>query len=182
MIRGLVRPTSALEAAQRALSQITVIPVPPLYAPSDAGDRPIAYRLEDYNGGKDPFAVHCADWSYGNRTPTADCVGLVLWASGIDRKQPNYEGSRGPWLNCASLIDDAHGNQVYCEPVDEEEAVPGDWLVTPDHIGMVVRRKTRESDILVVDCSPRHGRATSINTGYPWSAACQALRYKRYIP
>lgn len=62
----------------------------------------------------------------------------------------------------------------------DHNAKTGDWLVTPDHIGLIVRPATRAGDHLVVDCSPRHGRETAINTGLPWSEACQVLRYKRY--
>jgi hypothetical protein len=184
--RGAVMSTTAVWAVQRALSMIGAVPMPPAGAPADAGRRPIAYRREDFNGGRDPFAAHCADWSYGLRTPTADCVGLVLWASGVDRCQPTYKGSRDEWLNCASLLDDANGSKVWCAPVRDSDARPGDWLVTPDHIGLIVRPEcrlvdgTEVCDHLVVDCSPRHGRATAVNTGYPWSSACRVLRYSRY--
>lgn len=187
MTRGAVRPTTRTEAVQRALAMITAIPAAPAGAPADAGHRPIAYRLKDFNGGRDPYAPHCADWSYGLRTPTADCIGFVLWASGVDRYQPGYKGSRDEWLNCASLLDDADGAKVWCSPVSHVEAAPGDWLVTPDHIGMIVRPdgttidETEASEHLVVDCSPRHGRSRAVNTGYPWSAACRVLRYSRYV-
>ena len=181
-MRGQIRKTTRSEAVARAYSMISAIPVPPPGSPSDAGNRPINYRLKDMNGGKDPFAPHCADWSFGNRTPTADCIGFVLWASGIDRYQPGYSGSRGDWLNCASLLDDAHGAKVYCRPlVTGEHPEAGDWLVTRDHIGIIVRPECTGSDDLVIDCSPRHGRGTAVNTGLPWSEACEVIRYTRYV-
>lgn len=181
--RGTILPMSRLGAVERALSMIAALPKPPAGAPADAGNKPIAYRLEDFNGGSNPLAAHCADWSYGDRTPTADCIGLVLWASGIDRKQPGYAGSRGEWLNCASLLDDARGNKVYCELVGMDKPVlPGDWMLTSDHIGLVVRPANAvDGKHLVVDCSPRHGRDTAVNLGRAWSTKCQIVRYKRYV-
>lgn len=188
-MRGKVLHLNRTQVVARALSMIPAIPVPPAGAPKDAGNRPIAYRLEDYNGGKDPTAEHCADWSYGLRTPTADCVGLALWASGIDRKQPAYKGSLGPWLNTDSLLADAHGDMVYCRPLMSGEAAKaGDWLISPStrsilgkrkpgHIGVIVRPALLPGQQhLVVDCSTRHGRDTAVNTGGPWSKACQVIR------
>ncbi len=175
-------------AVQRALSQIIAVPEPPKGAPADAGHRPVAYRLlGGYNGGFDPDAPHCASWSFGDRTPTADCVGFVLWASGVDREQPGYNGSRDVWLNCASLLDDANGTNLpagtaprrYCRPLAEHEPPrPGDWCLTRDHISMVVRvtGEPGREELLVVDCSPRHGRDAAINTGLPWSDACEVVR------
>jgi hypothetical protein len=147
-------------AAQKAFSMIIAVPVPPVGAPSDEGNRPIGYRLEDENGGRDPFAPHCEDWSYGLRTPTADCIGFVLWCSGIDRYQPTYHGSRGGWLNCISLLDDANRAKAWCRAVLYSAALPGDWLITDEHIGIIVRPAcylpdhTMTSDHLAVDCSP----------------------------
>jgi len=186
MTRGKIRPTTANEARLRALSQIYAVPTPPAGAPFDGGHRPIAYRKEDYNGGKDPYALHCADWSYGERTPTADCIGFMLWASGLDRLQPDYKGTRGEYLNCGSLLDDADGAQAWCKPVAAHEAQVGDWLMTPDHCGLIIRpacllpNGAMVADHLVVDCSPRHGWNTAINTGAPWSTSCRVVRYQRY--
>jgi hypothetical protein len=178
--RGTILRLYHWEAVQRALSMIVAVPIPPAGSPSDAGNRPINYRLEDYNGGDDPRAPHCASWSYGNRTPTADCIGFVLWASGVDRKQPGYSGSRGEWLNCAALCDDADlsvkGPQFCRNLARFEKALPGDWVLTRDHIAMLVRPDTTDSDPLVVDCSPRHGRKNSINTGGFWSETCRIVR------
>lgn len=138
--------------------------------------RPIGYCLKDFNGGTDPEAKHPAVKNPAMAQWTADCIGFVLWASGIDRKQPDYHGSLGEWLNCKSLLDDAHGAQRFCWKPPAHDALPGDWLLTPDHIGLIVRTATKDGDVLVIDCSPRHGRTTAINTGLPWSAACQVIR------
>jgi hypothetical protein len=163
------------------MSALLEIPVPPKGAPADAGNRPIAYRREEQNGGKNPDAPHCADWSYGNRTPTADCIGFALWASGIDRLQPGYDGTRGEWLNCHSLLADAGSDQRFCRPLRMgEAAAPGDWLLTKSHIGVIVRPETRASKVLIVDCSPRHGRDTAVGLGGPWSASCVVVRPLHY--
>ena len=161
----------------RAFRALISIPIPPKGSPGDAGNRPINYRLEEANGGSDPGAEDCCDWSFGNRTPTSDCIGFVLWCSGIDRKQPGYIGTRGEWLNCASLMDDAKGAQRFCQLLRMgEKERPGDWLMTRDHIGIVVRAECVDSDILVADCSPRHGRKHAIGLGGPWSDACVVVR------
>lgn len=184
--RGAIRKTSDIEAVRRALSALSQVPPPPDPTIEDAGHRPIAYRLEGgFNGGFDPFAPHCASWSYGGRTPTADCIGFVLWATGVDRCQPEYHGSVGVWLHCGSLLADADGDRVWCEPVDEHAAKPGDWLITQSHIAMIIRPaifspSVMRFDHLVIDCSPRHGRETAIGIGLPWSESCRVLRYKHY--
>jgi hypothetical protein len=59
----------------------------------------------------------------------------VLWGSGVDRDQPSYQGTRRPWLNGASLLNDADGAKLWCTPIPYAQALPGDWLVTPDHAG-----------------------------------------------
>jgi hypothetical protein len=175
-MRGTILRITREQAVTRVLSQITAMPLPP------AGTQrvPISYRQRPeggYNGGFDPSAPHCASWSYGNRTPTADCIGLLLWASGIDRDQPGYKGSRGEWLNCASLLDDADGAGKFCRPLAKAESpIGGDWVLTRDHCGMLVRPETATTDALVVDCSPRHGRKTAVNTGGFWSDACRVIR------
>lgn len=171
------------QVVARALSMIVATPEPRKKT-ADAGLRPIHYRLDTSGllGGDDPNAPHCADWSYGGRTPTADCIGFALWASGLARQQPGYSGSRGDWLNCASLLDDADGNRAWCRPLAAGEmAKPGDWLLTRDHIGVIVRPKLRPGqEHLVVDCSPRHGRNTAIDTGGPWSGECRVIRPQHY--
>src|SRR5678816_2773083 len=87
VMRGERGNISRSHAVARALSAIAAVPKPPAGAPDNAGQRPIAYRLHEANGGRDPFAGMCSDWSYGNRTPTADCIGFALWASQLDRCQ-----------------------------------------------------------------------------------------------
>ncbi len=180
-MRGQNLRLDRYRAVARGFRELMSIPIPPKGAPPDAGNRPINYRLEEKNGGSDPGADDCCDWSYGERTPTADCIGFVLYCSGIDRKQPGYKGTRGEWLNCASLMDDAKGAQTYCRTLrDGEREMPGDWLLTRDHIGLIVRRATDDSEILVLDCSPRHGRKHAIGLGGPWSDACTVIRPKIY--
>jgi len=182
MTRGTILHLHRDEVISRGFSQISCVPKPPPNSPDDAGNRAIVYRLEGgFNGDTDPNASHCASWSYGNRTPTADCVGFTLWSSGIDRCQPGYKGSRDEWLNCQSLIDDADGESIYCRNVLNKDALPGDWLVTPDHIALIIRPSVVGSDVLVIDCSPRHGWVQSINTGLPWSQACHVLRPNFYL-
>jgi hypothetical protein len=186
--RGVVRALTRQQAIERALSALSQVPDPPDPDVSDAGRRPIAYRLDPgFNGGFDPFASHCASWSYGGRTPTSDCIGFLLWSSGIDRDQPQYHGVEGPWLNCVSLIADADGDRVFCESVDHDKAQAGDWLLTADHCAMIIRpaifgnATAMRFDHLVIDCSPRHGRDTAVGLGLPWSHACRVLRYKHYV-
>lgn len=192
--RGLILRIPREQAVLRALSQIVAVPTPLKTAPSDAGGRPISYRLPEKNGGFDPTAPHCASWSYGDRTPTADCIGFVLWASGMDRCQPHYDGTRDEWLNCASLLDDADKfdkdkTYNFCRPLatsgaNTERPQPGDWLLTRDHIAMIVRvplkwsmaGTTKSIPLVVVDCSPRHGYDNSIQMGTAWSPLCRVIR------
>lgn len=177
--RGKVLRIHSTVAVTRALSQIIVLPVPPRGAPADAGNRPINYRNDDSGllGGRDPEAPHCADWSFGDRVPTSDCIGLTLWSSGIDRYQPGFHGTHGAWLNCKSLMADARTTQKVCRPLRFGEVEqPGDWLLTEAHIGVIVRPTSKGSKMLIVDCSPRHGRETAVNIGGPWSKACQVIR------
>jgi hypothetical protein len=170
--RGEILYLHREEAVARAVSQLSVLVL----------GKPIHYRLKDFNGGADPHAAHCASISpaggaYKVKTPTADCIGLVLWSSGIDRKQPGYEGSLGEWLNCSSLLADAHGEQRFCRPLATgEAALAGDWVLTKTHIGMYLRAG------LVIDCSPRHARNAGVGTGVPWSSMCQTLRPLVYTP
>lgn len=193
--RGEILYITREEAVARAFRNMLAVPPAPRGAPTDAGNRAINYRREQDNGGADPEAPHCADWSYGDRTPTADCVGFVLHSSGIDRKQPGFSGTRGVWLNCASILDDARptGENVFGTTLGlGDRVLPGDWLVTPDHIGMIVRPAPvpdpQGIGHLVIDCSPRHipllKRVTrqwpAIGLGGPWSKKCVVLRPKIY--
>lgn len=181
MTRGAIRPTTPRLAATLAWHHATL-----LVQGADGNSRPVAYRLEEKNGGRDPNAPHCADLSYPDIVPTSDCIGLVLFCSGIDRLQPGYKGSRGEWLNCASLLDDADSIGKFCNPTDDHRARPGDWLVTRSHIAMIVRPAVYfggrlQFDHLVIDCSPRHGRTTAVGVGAPWSDACRVLRPTFYV-
>lgn len=170
---------------ERAINMLLARPVPP----SGDAARPIGYRNDDSGqlGGDDPTEPGCWDWSYGGRVPTADCVGLALWCCGIARRQPGYHGTRGEWLNCASMVDDAHGSQVFFELIAHADAEPGDLLITREHVGVIIRPATVTDgevvfDHLVVDCSPRHsGRPWSrpaVGTGGSWSRDCVVLRVK----
>lgn len=195
MIRGTRRPTTRADAVARAFVDLCAIPMPPPGAPSDAGNRPIAYRLETANGGKNPFAQNCGDWSYGDRTMTADCVGAVCFWLGIDRYQPdpNVFPEYGGWMNTDSIIE--HAQALHWPPADLWRPVvgpllpvrAGDVLVSPStrkplggrvpgHIGLIVRPATRVSDILVIDCSPTHGKDTAIGLRGPWSKKCIVIR------
>lgn len=184
MTRGKWLALTSEQRVSRALANMMIIPIPPEGAPSDAGKKPIAYRLKDVNGGDDPTAAHCAGWSYGLRTPTADCIGFLLHSGGIDRKQPLYAGIAGPWLHCPSLIADAKGAQRFVELVTGGVA-PGDFLLTEDHCAMILRPDPDGSggfSHLVIDCSPRHGRDTAIGIGYPWSASFTVCRLRQPPP
>lgn len=188
--RGEIFECTPSEAVSRVFSQL--IALPPLPEGPQEGRSapvPIAYRLHDMNGGFDPEAPYCASWSYGNRTPTADCIGLVLWASKIDRKQPGYKGSQGEWLSCISIIDDARKEGRFSKLVGNDEvhgkkARPGDWLVNSAHIGMVIRPETEVSALLVIDCSPRHAtdanRNAAIGIGRAWADDCIIVRPTNY--
>lgn len=181
--RGLNLRLLRNQVIDRAFDNMRAVPKPPPGAPADAGHRPINYRLNDYNGGKDPLAFTCNEWSYGDRTPTSDCIGFVLHSAGLDRKQPGYHGSRGEDLNCAALMDDAESaSPVFVRLVSAMERVlPGDFLLTRDHIALIIRPAPEPNpqgvEHLVIDCSPRHQRnGQAINTGGPWSDACVVVR------
>lgn len=190
MIRGTRRPTTRADAVARAFVDLCAVPKPPPGSPLDAGDRPIAYRLETANGGKNPFAQNCGDWSYGNRTMTADCVGAVCFWLGIDRYQPDPEvfPEYGGWMNTDSIIQHADADAALWRRLRLGESPrAGDVLVSPStrkllggrkpgHIGLIVRPATRVSDILVIDCSPTHGKDTAIGLRGPWSKECIVLR------
>jgi hypothetical protein len=180
MTRGKVLNLTRAQVASRAYMGLTTrVPVGGKWLP-------IAYRLKDVNGGSDPEAEHCAGIStggaYGKGVPTADCIGFVLWCSGIDRMQPGYQGALGVWLNCVSLIADAEGEQRFCRTLRPgEEVRVGDWLVNPKHIGLIVRPDAGGNH-LVMDCSPRYRKKSSditspaIGVWYAWAADCRVLR------
>jgi hypothetical protein len=195
MTRGTRLQLTRAQVVDRAWAQLRAIPAPPPGAPPDAGGRPITYRLETENGGDDPSQAGCWDWSFGNRTPTADCIGLVLHCLGIDRLQPGFKGSRGEWLNCASICDDADGARVFFEPIAIDQAIEGDVIISRGkdgghgHIAVIVRRACRwkvgdrveTSPPLVIDCSRRHEDQLGhegVGLGTPWSTSCRAVRYR----
>ena len=176
-------------AVVRALSHLRI-----LFKGNDGIERPIAYRLDDSGllGGDDPLAEHCADVSYGGRTLTADCIGFALYCAGIARRQPGFKGSRGEWLNTDSVLDDAHGAQVFFRTLKPgEKARPGDLVVTRSkfllgkriragHIEMLLRPAALDFKAMTIGCSPRFGRETAIGVGYTWSDACEVVRPLNY--
>lgn len=183
MTRGTNLRLLRNQVLDRAFDNMRAVPKPPGGSPADAGHRPINYRLKDYNGGKDPLAPFCCEWSYGSRVPTSDCIGFVLHSAGLDRKQPGFSGSRGEDLNCQALWDDAHSvSGVFVRLLGPAEpALPGDFMLTRDHIALVVRPEPVPNpqgvEHLVVDCSPRHQRnGQAINTDGPWSDGCIIVR------
>ncbi len=198
--RGTTVKLSRKEIVERALFGIIAVPRAPRGAPADAGNRPPHYRLPYPNGGDDPTRAygiygepHCFAWAYGDRTPVADCIGFALYCLGVDRYQPGYTGTNGAWLNCKSIVDDANGPRKFFTRATEAEALPGDLLIDDAHVGVIVRPalrwwvdtdgdnvldkgEDRREDILVVDCSPRHGREASVNFGGRWSSKCIVVR------
>lgn len=203
--RGTKLTLTRHEVVARALFGLVAVPLAPAGSPPDAGGRPGHYRLPYPNGGEDPtmgFQIgqpHCFAWAYGSRVPVADCIGFALYSLGVDRKQPGYKGTNGEWLNCKSIVDDANGKQVYFVRVTEAEALPGDLLIDENHVGVIVRRalnwfvdtdgdgvkdkgEDRKEDILVVDCSPRHGRESAVGLGHRWSSKCIVVRAKWLFP
>lgn len=184
------------QVCARALAHLTLVAKPHPPSPPDFTPAPVAYRNDDSGrlGGDDPTAENCADWSYGYRTLTADCVGFALYCAGLARYQPGFSGLNGSWLNTDSIIADAiGGRRTFFEEVKDGRAVlPGDLLVSRStfvagvrvkagHVGVIVRPAPSGAfEHLVVDCSPRHGRTTAINTGYPWSTKCIVVRPVTY--
>lgn len=195
MTRGTRLHLTREQVVVRAFAQLTAIPASPPGAPDDAGHRPVGYRLEAENGGDDPTAAGCWDWSYNDRAPTADCIGFALHCLGIDRMQPGYKGSRGEWLNCQSICDDAAGARRFFELVPWDQQLAADLLIDTGHVGVIVRRacswtvggRPVSCPPMVVDCSPRHGRAgatighAGIGVGGPWSSACRVVRLRGLV-
>lgn len=188
----------------RAMLAIVAVPAAPAGAPRGAGGRPTHYRLEHPNGGDDlttqfTLTGPCGSaWAYGDRTPVKDCIGHALACLGVDRKQPGFAGVNGEWLNCKSIVADATGAQKFFYKVADELAKPGDVLVDDAHIGVIVRAKLAwwldrdgdgkvdpgeeiKLDLLVSDCSPRHGRETAVGLGGRWSSSCIVARFKHLI-
>ena len=110
-MRGVIAAVTIEEAVERAKSMIWFEPELPEDAGIGAKSQPIRYRLPKFNGGKDPLADHPADWSYGKRSPTCDCIGFIAWSLGFDRYQPvhfdrNKKGKviYGGYINTNSSI------------------------------------------------------------------------------
>lgn len=204
MTRGVIRPTTAGEAAIRALGMVGLCPAPPAGAPRDAPRSPIRYRLAaGHNGGADPLAEHPASWSFGDRVPTCDCTGLVCWALGFDRLQPHAFPHYGGYINTDSALIDAGSSRSFFEPRDGIPVV-GDVVIyggqTRDgkrvkvgHWGIVVLahrdfepgNPTRRNFelIRIVDCSSSMSRKTGAaiherGAGL-WAKRGQFLRYVR---
>ena len=166
MTRGAIRPTSHAEAVERARSMLGYVPAPHPETPAGYPVGPIQYRLKPgHNGGDDPYAPHPASWSYGHRTPTCDCVGLVMWAWGLDRMQPERSKiyAQG-WLNTNSLIASAEAGEGIVEQIDAPEL--GCAVVYPSrgdtmgHIGIVTGLPAEMcwEDLTVIDCAASHSR------------------------
>jgi hypothetical protein len=190
-----ILPLTRDQVVSRALAHLTLVSEPHDHSPPDFVPAPVAYRLDDSGrlGGDDPSAPHCADWSYGYRTLTADCIGFALYCAGLSRFQPGYQGLNGSWLNTDSAIHDAEGPMTFFRPVfGGERVLPGDLLVSRStyalgvrksvgHIGVIVRpRPSDRFEHLVVDCSPYHGRDQAIGVRKPWSTRCQVVRPLHY--
>lgn len=190
-----ILPLTRPEVLARAFSQLALVSKPHKLSPPDFLPAPIAYRLDNSGllGGDDPSAPLCADWSYGYRTLTADCIGFALWAAGMSRYQPGYVGMNGSWLNTDSLVRDAEGQMKYVRPVmSGERVLPGDFFVTTSkyvmgirrevgHIGIVVRPRPSDAfEHLLIDCSPFHGKTTAIGLRKPWSTEGHFLRPLHY--
>lgn len=179
-----ILPLTRDQVVARALAHLTLVASPHPSSPPDFMPAPVAYRLDDSGrlGGDDPSAPHCADWSYGYRTLTADCVAFALYCAGLSRYQPGYKGTRGAWLNTDSISDDAEGQMRFFRPLfSGERVLPGDLFVTRSkyvlgvrshigHIGVVVRPRPSDAfEHLIIDCSPFHGKTTAIGLRKPWS-------------
>jgi hypothetical protein len=173
------------QVVARALAHLTLVSQPHKFSPPDFVSKPVEYRLDEsgLTGGDDPTAPHCADWSYGYRTLTADCAGFALYCVGLARYQPDYKGLNGAWLNTDSIIADAaRQRRFFFELEARDEVRPGDLMVTRStfalgvrvkagHVGVIIRPSPSAAfEHLVVDCSPYHGRTTAIGLRKePWA-------------
>lgn len=185
-------------AGERALSDIAGVDLtvpPPTGYPVlslEVDKRPIMcpaiyYRLNDYNGGKDPTARDCATrWRAPDSTTwnrTSDCIGGMSWAGGWDRYQPvRFQHIYGGWINTDSMRQDAAGPRRCFVRRDRPE--PGCYVVFASgagghkvgHIGGVVdvpaeyAPSEREWWVAlgVVDVAGREGRANLRTTGLTW--------------
>ena len=171
MTRGAIRPTTALEAAERARSMIAFVP--------QVGGKPILYRLKGgYNGGKNPFAPHPASWSPPDSQGlawsargawTCDCSGFAAWALGLDRFQPD---TAIRWVETSRMILDSRGDrpELFAEveyPELGAVAVYGDRGGRQGHVGIVVEvpaewdvEHPQHELVRVVHCSTGNQRRT----------------------
>lgn len=191
-----VLPLTRDQVVARAFAQLRLVAEPHKFSPPEFVASPVAYRLDDSGqlGGDDPTAPHCADWSFGYRTLTADCIGFALYCAGIARYQPDYKGLNGSWLNTDSVVADAQRIRRFFDTVDAgEEVKPGDLMVTRSkytlgvmtkrgHIGVIVRPAPSAAfNDLVIDCSPFHGRTTAIGLRKePWARDYVVVRPLSY--
>lgn len=154
-------------------------PMPP-GAPADWRPKPIQYRLLKANGGKDPWAQHPADWSYGKRTPTCDCSGFVAWCLGYPRRLD------GRWYSTDGMLRDARGARRVFEVIETPElgcvaVYGGRWRgaerLRAGHVGIVTGvpaewSGNNWSDLEVTHCSStnarRTGGAIAITDGLLW--------------
>lgn len=201
--RGQIRPTTNAQAVDRARVMVGFKPVLPPRAPEGIARQPIRYRLSPNNGGKNPYAQHPADWSYGRRTPTCDCIGLVVWCLGFDRLQKGHFEARGGWANTDSILADAYGPAEFFEVIDAPElgcvvvygSVRRNGRRRPGHIGLVVDPLPAEfssdykecwTDVRVIHCSrgndTRTGAAVRETSAYAWRRRGVFLRYKKSAP
>lgn len=194
--RGLIRPTRRDEAVARAYLMPLFMCHRHKESPPDFYSRPHAYRLEDNNGGKNPYAEDPGDWSYGYRVKTSDCIGFITWAAGFDRFQKYHFPEYGGWINTDSILEHAAAGheKPWFKVIDAKDAKAGDFLVVgstrsailrrriPGHIKMIVRPATPVSKILVVDCSPSNGRESAIMVKEQASLGkYKVVRYTGYV-
>lgn len=179
-----ILPLTRDQVVARAFDHITLVSEPHKFSPPEFVSKPVAYRNDDSGslGGDDPTAPHCADWSFGYRTLTADCVGFALFCAGIARYHPDYKGLNGGWLNTDSVIADAQRiRRFFREVTAGDPVLPGDLMVSRSkfalgvrikdgHIGVIIRPAPSAAfNDLVIDCSPYHGRTTAIGLRKePW--------------
>ena len=192
MVRGLIRPTTGSEAIQRLKSLVGLRLPPPkgITAPT----QPIAYRLNENSGGKNPNAPHPADWSgdIGWKRWTSDCVGTVVWGLGFDRYQKASFKVYGGWINTDSMLQEAEKYRTWFEVIDTPElaclvVTPGVFATNgarlkAGHVGLVsglpAEWDTETPDygaLSVVHCSSgqykKTGAAIAETNGLPWAKA-----------
>ncbi len=188
--RGTVVPLTADERVQRYLYLAGHATIDTLDAFVRKDGAPIEcptiyYRLNGYNGGKDPTAPDPATRWYkrgsSDENVTCDCTGGMSWGQGFDRYQPErmghvYEG----WINTDSMRSDAAGRGKGFVRIYRPE--PGAIVVygagdEVGHTGGITAYNGVEWDatdpecwarISVVDVAARKGRANLMTTGRAW--------------